>query len=69
MDVEAADGSHIHKVSMFMKNESISNMLENGAIDNPVLKAAFEFVKNVSELELHLSFLCLKKILCFSMKF
>ena len=65
----ASDGSNIHKVSTFMKNESISNMLENGAIDNPVLKAAFEFVKKVSELELHLNFLCLKKIICFSLKF
>ena len=63
--VEASDGSNIHKVSTFVKNESISNMLENGAIDNPVLKAAFEFVKKVSELELHLNFLCLKKIICF----
>ena len=26
-------------------------MLENGAIDNPMLMSTFEFVKNVSELE------------------
>ena len=49
--VEASDGSNIHKVSTFVKNESISNMLENGAIDNPMLMSAFEFVKNVSKLE------------------
>ena len=41
----------IHKVSIFVKNVSISNMLENGAINNPVLISAFEFVKNVSKLE------------------
>ena len=39
--VETSDGSTIHKVSTFVKNESISNMLENGAIDNPVLMSAF----------------------------
>ena len=49
--VEASNGSNIHKVSTFVKNEFISNMLENGAIDNPMLIFAFEFVKNVSELE------------------
>ena len=36
---------------MFVKNVFISNMLENGAINNPVLISAFEFVKNVSKLE------------------
>ena len=49
--VEASNGSNIHKVSTFVKNESISNMLENGAIDNPVLMFAFEFVKNVRKLK------------------
>ena len=49
--VESPRGSNIHKVSMFVKNESISYMLENGAIDNPVLMSAFDFVKNVSEFE------------------
>ena len=51
--VEASNGSNIHKVSTFVKNESISNILENGAIDNPMLMSAFEFVKNVSKLEQH----------------
>ena len=51
MVVEASDGSNIHKVSTFIKNEFISNMLENGAIDNLVLMFAFEFVKNVNELK------------------
>ena len=51
--VEASDGSTIHKVSTFVKNESISNMLENGAIDNPMLMSAFEFVKKVSKFEQH----------------
>ena len=51
MIVEASGGSNIHKVSTFMKNESISNILENGAINNLVLISAFEFVKNVSELK------------------
>ena len=51
--VEASDGSTIHKVSTFVKNESISNMLENGAIDNPMLMSAFEFVKKVSKLKQH----------------
>ena len=49
--VEASDGSNINKVFIFVENESISNMLENGTIDNPMLMFAFEFVKNVSELE------------------
>ena len=48
--VEVSDGSNIHKVSIFVKNESNSNMLENDAIDNQVLMSAFEFVKNVSML-------------------
>ena len=51
MVVAASDGSNVHKVSTFVKNESISNMLENGAIDNPMLMSAFEFVKKVSKLE------------------
>ena len=51
--VEASNGSIIHKVSTFVKNESIFNKLENGTIDNPMLIFAFEFVKNVRELEQH----------------
>ena len=49
--VKAFDESNIHKVSMFVKNESISNLLENSAIDNPVLMSTFEFVKNISKFE------------------
>ena len=68
MVVEASDGSNIHKIFMFVKNESISNMLEIGAIDNLVLMSVFEFVKNVGEFEQHylilyvLTILCLKKL-------
>ena len=51
MVVGSPHGSNIHKNSMFVKNKSISNMLENGAIDNPVLMPAFDFVKNDSEFE------------------
>ena len=51
--VEASDGSNIYKVSTFVMNESITNMLENAAIGNLVLMFAFEFVKNVSKLELY----------------
>ena len=53
MVVEASNRSNIHKVYIFLKNESISNMLENGAIDNPMLISVFDFVKNDSELEQH----------------
>ena len=49
--VETRDESNVHKVLTFLKNESISNMLENGAIENPVLMSAFEFVKKVSKLQ------------------
>ena len=45
MVVKAFDGSNIHRVSTFVKNKSISNMLENGAIDNPILISTFEFGK------------------------
>ena len=51
MIIEIFYGSNIHKVSTFMKNDSISNMLENGAIDNPMLMSIFEFIKKVNELE------------------
>ena len=51
MVVEASDGSNIDKVSTFVKNKSIFNMLDNGIIDNPVLMFAFELVKNISEFE------------------
>ena len=51
--VEVSNGSNIYKVFTFVKNESISNMLENGAIDNPMLIFAFKFVKNTSKLEWH----------------
>ena len=71
MVVEASDGYNIHKLSTFVKNESISNMLDNGAIDNPVLMCAFEFIKNVSNLEQHYlilyvftNFLWLKIYIC-----
>ena len=49
--VQVSNGSNIHKFSTFVKNESISNVLKNGAINNPVLMSTFEFVKNVSKLE------------------
>ena len=49
--VEASNESNIYKISMFVKNESISNMLENGTIVNPVFMSAFEFVENVYKLE------------------
>jgi hypothetical protein len=62
--VESPHGSNIHKVSIFVKNESISNMLENGAIDNPVLMSAFDFVKNVSEFKQHFFILYVFAILC-----
>ena len=51
--VEASNGSDIHKVFTFVKNEFISNMLENGVINNLVLMSAFELVKNVSKFERH----------------
>ena len=45
-------------------------MLENGAIDNPVLMSAFEFIKNVSELEQHYLILnCFCKFLCLKTTF
>ena len=53
MVVEASNGSNIHKLPTFVEKESISNMLENGAIDNPMLISAFEFVKNISKFEQH----------------
>ena len=49
--VQISNGSNIHKFSTFVKNESISNVLKNGTIDNPVLMPTFEFVKKVSKLE------------------
>jgi hypothetical protein len=64
MVVESPHASNIHKVSMFVKNESISNMLENGAIDNPMLMSAFDFVKKVSEFEQHYLSLYVFAILC-----
>ena len=51
--VEFPRGSNIHKISMFVKNESISNILENGAINNPMLMSAFDFVNKVSKFEQH----------------
>ena len=35
----------------FVKSKSISNMLEDGAMDNLMLISAFEFVKKVSEVK------------------
>ena len=50
---EVSNGSNIHNIFMFVKNKSISNMLENGAIDNPMLMFVFEFVKKINKLERH----------------
>ena len=61
--VEVFDGSNVHRVSTFM-NESISSRLDNSAIDNLVLVSAFEFVKNVSELEEHYLILYVFAIFC-----
>ena len=62
--VESPHGFNIHKNSIFMKNESISNMLENSAINNPMLMSAFDFVKNVSDFEQHYLILYVFAILC-----
>ena len=59
MIVEASDGSNIHKVSTFVKKKCISNMLENGAIDNLVLVSAFEFVKKINKVEQYHLILCI----------
>ena len=48
--VESSNGSNLYKVYTFVKNDFISNLLENGPINNPMLIYAFEFVKNISEL-------------------
>ena len=48
MVVEASDGSNVHKVSTFVKNKFISNILETSATDNLVLMYAFEQKKFVS---------------------
>ena len=53
MVVEASNKSNVHKVFIFVKNESISSMLDNDTINNPVLMSAFEFVKKISMLERH----------------
>ena len=47
--VESPYRSNMHKFSMFMKIEFISNVFKNGAIHNPMLMSALDFVKNVSE--------------------
>ena len=62
--VESPHGFNVYKNSIFMKNESISNMLENSAIDNPMLMSAFDFVKNVSDFEQHYLILYVFAILC-----
>ena len=67
--VESPHESNLHKINMFVKNEFISSMLENGAIDNPVLMSAFDFVKNVSEFEQHYLILYVFAIFCASKHF
>ena len=62
--VEFPRGSNIHKISMFVKNESISNIFENGAIDNPMLMYAFDFVNKVSKFEQHYLIFYIFAIFC-----
>lgn len=47
MPLKVLDGSNILKVSLYVKNASISMLLENGAAENPMLVSAIEFVKKV----------------------
>lgn len=50
------DRFNIPKVSLFVENASISNMLENGGTEHLVLVSTFEFVKNADLLiEFYLS--------------
>lgn len=48
MALKVSDTFNTHEVFVFVENASISNMLENGTMENPLLVPTFEFVEKAS---------------------